>query len=201
MKLFDICNIQMGYTPRGKLEPINSADGCGIKAVQLRDTPKTGVLLPDGLSAYDLPELSDRYHVRAGDILFRSRGENPAAFLLGKEWAMPVVAILPFMIIRTNADTILPAYLAWFINQQPAQRYFLKMGQMQVINSITKRDLEELPIVLPSVIVQQQILNMAVGMEREQKLFSQLKQKRRQLLQQQLLQIAAQNHQETKQVK
>ncbi len=76
MRLADACTIHTGYTARGRLEP--TAVG-GVLAIQLRDVSPDGLVDPDRLTRVQLEDLADRYFVRAGDLVFRSRGERNTA--------------------------------------------------------------------------------------------------------------------------
>ncbi|NWH07135.1 MAG: restriction endonuclease subunit S, partial [Alphaproteobacteria bacterium] len=120
MRLADACTIHTGYTARGRLEP--TATG-GVLAIQLRDISPDGLVDPERLTRVQLDGLPDRYFVRAGDVVFRSRGERNTASALGECLKEPALAVLPLMVLRPNLDVVTPEFLAWSINQPPAQRH------------------------------------------------------------------------------
>ena len=163
MILDRLCSIQMGYTTRGSHQP----DEQGSVVVQLRDAPIAGPLRRGVLARLQLQGVDERYEVTEGDIIFRSRGEYPAAFYLGCEWQEPVIAVYPFMILRADRSKIIPEYLVWSINQVPARRYFERESQGTTIMAINKRSLANLEIPVPSLETQTKIVELAMLQERE----------------------------------
>jgi len=95
MHLGDACTIHTGYTARGRLEP--TAAG-GVLAIQLRDISPDGLIDPERLTRVQLDGLADRYFVRAGDVVFRSRGERNTASALDQRLREPALAVLPLMV-------------------------------------------------------------------------------------------------------
>lgn len=172
-----IADIQIGYTARGRLEPMAG----GVRAIQLRDTT------PDGRSAgapadqFRLDDVPSRYWARSGDIVFRSRGDRNTATLLGKEFDDPAVVVMPLVIIRPS-QSVLAEYLAWYINEPPAQRHFDKSARGTGIRMIPIADLAGLEIPVPPIDRQRAIAAAAGLAMREFQLAGQLAEKRRQLI-------------------
>src|SRR5437762_9112620 len=109
MTLGQMCDIQMGFTARERLVPMET----GVPMIQLRDLGPDGSLETNGLIKCELGAVSPRYLVRNGDILFRSRGDkNTATTVAGLDSAS--VAVLPLVIIRPNTTVMQPRYLSWF---------------------------------------------------------------------------------------
>lgn len=65
-----------------------------------------------------------------------------------------------FFIIRVKSDKILPEYLAWYINQKPAQTYFLKHSPGTVIPVITSKNLGNLDVSIPTLYIQKKIIEI-----------------------------------------
>lgn len=167
MRLADACTIQTGYTARGRLEP--TAAG-GVIAIQLRDISSDGHIDPERLTRVPLEDLADRYFVRAGDVVFRSRGERNTASALDERFQEPAVAVLPLIVLRPNRDIVTPAYLAWAINQPTAQRTLDLAAQGTNIRMIQKSSLDDLELDIPDIETQRKIVAVDALAERERQL-------------------------------
>ena len=154
MRLPDVCAIQTGYTARSRLDP---AAG-GVLASQLRDIATDGRIDAEHLTRVDLGHIGDRYFVRSGDVLFRSRGDHNTASALDERFAEPAVAVLPLMVLRANRSLVTPEYLAWAINQPEAQRQFDVAARGTSIRMVPKSSLDDLEIDLPDLETQRRIV-------------------------------------------
>lgn len=167
MRLADACTIHTGYTARGRLEP--TATG-GVLAIQLRDISPDGLVDPERLTRVQLDGLADRYFVRAGDVVFRSRGERNTASALGERLQEPALAVLPLMVLRPNLDVVTPEFLAWAINQPPAQRHFDVAARGTNIRMIPRSSLDDLELDVPDIETQRRIVAVDALAEREREL-------------------------------
>lgn len=167
MHLGDACTIHTGYTARGRLEP--TAAG-GVLAIQLRDISPDGLIDPERLTRVQLDGLADRYFVRAGDVVFRSRGERNTASALDQRLREPALAVLPLMVLRPKRHVVTPEYLAWAINQPPAQRHFDGAARGTNIRMIPRSSLDDLELDVPDLETQKKIVAIDVLAEREREL-------------------------------
>ncbi len=167
MRLTHTCTIQMGYAARGRLEP---ADRGGVPTIQLRDLPPHGLVDPQRLTRVRIDSLPDRWLVRTGDVVFRSRGERNTASALDERFTEPAVAVLPLIILRPQRETILPAYLAWAMNQPPAQRHFDRAARGTNMRMVPRSSLDDLEIDVPGIEIQRKIVAVDALAEREQAL-------------------------------
>lgn len=167
MLLGDACTIHTGYTARGRLEP---AAAGGVLAIQLRDISPEGRLDPERLTRVQLDGLADRYFVRPGDVVFRSRGERNTASALNERLREPALAVLPLMVLRPRRDLVTPEYLAWAVNQPPAQRHFDSSARGTNIRMIPRSSLDDLELDVPDLETQQKIVAVDVLAEREREL-------------------------------
>lgn len=104
-----------------------------------------------------------------GDVIFTTRGRRNCALALDD---MPGAAVCSphFFVLRPHEPTrLLPAFLAWQINQKPAQEYLQQAATGSHILNITRAAIDGLPIAIPPIKVQQAILDLAeaVSGERE----------------------------------
>lgn len=169
--LADVCAIQIGFTARGRLESVTHG---GVLALQLRDFLPNGRISEQRLARVQLEGASERYLARTGDVVFRSRGERNTAAVIEDSITEPVLAILPLMILRPNLSLVSGAYLAWTINQEPAQRHFEEEAQGTSLRMVSRSAIERLKIAIPSFEIQQRILQVDALAERERELAEQL---------------------------
>jgi hypothetical protein len=167
MRLADACTVHTGYTARGRLEPTTAG---GVLAIQLRDISPEGLVDPERLTRVQLEGLADRYFVRAGDVVFRSRGERNTASALDERLREPALAVLPLMVLRPNRNVVTPAYLAWAINQPPAQRHFDMAARGTNIRMIPRSSLDDLELDVPDIETQERIVVIDALAEREREL-------------------------------
>ena len=78
-----ICDVQSGYTARSGLK---TAPEGGVPTVQLRDLRGEDDFDPASAPLYPLGESLEHYWARAGDLLFRSRGERNTAVLIAPDF-------------------------------------------------------------------------------------------------------------------
>jgi len=176
MRLSDLCTIQSGYTARSRLEPI--AQG-GVPAIQLGDVRADSDLDPVELPLYQLAGGFDRYWAGAGDVLFRSRGEQNTAVAIKAGANVAAIVIQPLMILRPDAGKVDPEYLAWFINQPEAQRYFDSCARGTSLRMIPKPCLEGLEVDVPDMATQRAVVEIDRLARRERQLMHELAEKRK----------------------
>ncbi|WP_298128109.1 hypothetical protein [Brevundimonas sp.] len=164
MKLSELCTIQMGFTARARLDP--ATDG-GRLAIQLRDITLDGEITLATLARVDLSDVSDRYDVGNGDVVFRSRGERTIAIAIDDAIHERAIAILPLMILRPNPSRITSDFLAWSINLPTSQRHLDQAAQGGSLRMVPKSALEDLRLDVPDLTTQRQITAAAKLAKRE----------------------------------
>lgn len=176
MKLSELCNTQTGYTARTRLEP--DTEG-GVPAIQLRDLHGEDDFDPSDAPLYPLGNSIERYWAKPGDILFRSRGERNTAVIIASNSSSAAIAILPLIILRPNTELVDGSYLAWFINQPPAQRYFDQCARGTGLRMIPKGCLDDLEVPVPNLDTQRLIAEIDRLAQRERALMTKLAEKKR----------------------
>jgi restriction endonuclease S subunit len=167
MLLPDVCTIHSGYTARGRLE---GTDDGGVLTIQLGDISADGIIHPERLTRVQLEGLPDRYFVRTGDVVFRSRGERNTASVLDNRLREPALAVLPLLVLRPKIDVVMPEYLAWAINQPPAQRHFDGAARGTNIRMIPRSSLDDLELDIPDIETQEKIVAIDALAEKERAL-------------------------------
>ena len=178
MKVSDLSTIHTGYTTRSRLE---TADRGGLLAIQLGDLSPDGRVNPERLTRVRLGSLPDKHLVSTGDVVFRSRGERNTAFALDVRFREPALAVLPLFVLRPKTDIVLPEYLAWAMNQPPAQRHFDSFARGTGLRMVPRSSLGTLDIDVPDLETQRKIVAIDALAERERALSVLAADKRRQL--------------------
>ena len=175
--LHDVCDIQIGFTARTKLEPSHH----GVLALQQSDIVDDRTMPPRHLTRVRITSPIDRYLVRAGDVVFRTRGDRTIAVALGDGFEEPAVAVSPLMALHPDPKAILAEYLAWAMNQQDAQQHFDAAARGTSIRMVPKASLDSLCIDVPDLETQRRIVAVDGLAAREAALVNLLSEKKREL--------------------
>lgn len=84
--------------------------------------------------------------------------------------------------LTLSACNVIPEFLAWQLNHVVAQRYFAMCSQGSAAPSITKSQLGNLPIVVPTIEQQALMVKLADAATREQQLLNQLIENRQRMV-------------------
>jgi len=174
MRLSAISSIQTGLTLRGRLEPVERG---GVPVVQMGDVSLRGID-PSNLTRMASDGIADRYFARSGDVLFRPRGDQTVAAAIPENLNEPLLILLPLIILRPNKDIITPKFLAWIVNQAPAQRYFDECARGTNMRMIPKSSLENIDLDIPDISTQNRIVEIASLSDRESALLNVLAEKK-----------------------
>ncbi|HAH62484.1 MAG TPA: hypothetical protein DCL73_10355 [Treponema sp.] len=171
-----IAEIRAGCPFRERLE----ADAAGtIRVIQLKDLSDRNIVDFSNAVRIYMPAPSESYFLHKGDLVFRSRGYITTAALMTED-ADDVILAAPFLRIRIHDRTlVLPDYLNWYISTKPAQRYFTARQAGTSVNMVAAGELAALPVPVPPLSVQQQIVDVAGLAEKEYRLETELMQKRK----------------------
>lgn len=178
-KITEIADIQIGYQFRKKIEP---ADDGTNHVIQIRDFDENHILNKEGLMRVRIDKPTEQYLIRRGNVLFLSRGH--------RNWAAPIVdelqdtvAAAHFFVISVRNEAIIPEYLAWYINQFPAQEYLQNIARRgSHMPLVTLSAFKGLTVEVPDMATQHRIVELSRLIEREKKLFAKLQEKRLLLL-------------------
>jgi hypothetical protein len=174
VKLTQIATINAGYPFRGK---ISEVAGSSVVAVQMKDaSPRDGIhwdrCVRTKLTGKRIPDW-----LEPGDILVAARGSHNYAVQIdeaGLETGVQAVAAPHFFVVSLKRKDILAGYLAWFLNQEPVQRYFEQNAEGSLTKSIRRSVLEETPLAVPTLTQQRAIVGLATALRKEQRFAEQL---------------------------
>jgi restriction endonuclease S subunit len=183
--LNDIATIRSGYLFRGKIEP----DAAGqYQVVQIGDIATDSRFAGGALTRVALPDVKSSQILEPGDVLFISRGPRKQALAV-TDRLENAIATSQFLIIRPLDDTVmLPEFLAWYINQRPAQRYINEHSTGSAVTLINIEALKLLPVDAPPLETQRGIVQIYRLSFREKELIEAIRDKRRALIEITLLQ-------------
>lgn len=180
--LQDMAQIRSGYSFRGRIEPMPHGK---YRVVQIKDVGAGARLAMQDLIRTEVAGVKAHHFLRPGEVLFAARALQ--------RWARVIETALPntifgsqFFVCKPHAG-LAPAYLAWYLNQPPAQRYFEENAAGTNVRIITKEALGRLPVVVPPLPKQHLIAHLYQLSQREQELVTTIQVKRRQLLEATLL--------------
>jgi len=180
-KLCEIANIRSGHPFRGTIRPISKAE---THVVQVRDVNEFGEINIKKLITTELIGRKDPDWLQTQDILFIAKGARHFASFV-QQLPEQTVCSPYFFIIRINTEqknTVLPEFIYWQLNQPSVQKYFKISAEGSLHVSIRRKILEDTPIALPPIAIQQKIVALHRAAIKEQKVLQQLINNRRQQL-------------------
>jgi hypothetical protein len=173
-KLFllrDAIDVRSGYPFRGSIE--ESADGNAM-AVQMKDVDSECGVNWTGVMRTSLVGRKQPDWLKAGDVLFVSKGVRFYAVCIDEPPGPAVCSPHFFHLQVAPYVPLLPAFLAWQINQPPFQRQLQQAAEGSSQLSIRRPVLESLTLSMPSLVDQQRIIALAELARRERRALHQL---------------------------
>ncbi|MCQ2601390.1 MAG: restriction endonuclease subunit S [Treponema sp.] len=155
--LKEIADIRTGYSFRAKIQPDFTGN---TLVVQLKELSEKNTIDISTAVKIAMPEISENYLLKKGDLVFRSRGMDSTAAIMNID-ADNVILSAPFQRIRINTSLeMIPEYLLWYINSKEAQTYFTTNKTGTSVSMISTAVLADLPVVVPSLEIQKQIIEI-----------------------------------------
>ena len=180
MNIKHLVNLSAGHPFR---ESIQHAFDGDTAVVQLKDVDPEKGLDSTQLYRVHLTGRKSPDYLQQGDILFVGRGYRIFAVLVDQD-LQPTVAGSHFFILRIRPTwhDIRPDYLVWYINHKQAQRYFAQHIAGSALPHVTRTTLENLPILVPPLAVQEHIVKLHHCRLKEKALLEKLIEKKKQLI-------------------
>ncbi len=170
-KLSDLVNVLPGYPFRGKID--HDPDG-KARVILMKDVSEAGTVEWGELIRTELKGRRKPDWLEPGDVIFLVRGNKNFAVHLD-EIPFSTVISPHFLLLRAKKNSkLLPAFLAWQINQAHSQRYLDASAEGTLQRSIRKGVLEDLPLVVPDLEKQQVIMNYAQAARLEAEVYMEL---------------------------
>ena len=157
-------SITSGFTFRSKVENDKNGD---LLVIQLKDLKHSYSVIGSQLTRVSSSLTGRNVLLEKGDVLFIGKGANNYSIEFNLD--LPnVVASSAFFILRPDQATVIPAYLAWYMNQTSVQRYLKENTAGTYIPNINKGTLDNLMIEVPPLSVQKKIVAIDQLRKREQ---------------------------------
>lgn len=174
MLLGDIAKLSAGYPFRGKIPELKDS---GVFCIQMKDIPSYGELNWTNLTEVRLTGKRPPNLLTKGDIIFNARGNINKAYHLDNKPMNDTVCAPYFFILRIKPayiGVVFSGFIAWQINQQPAQNYFSREAEGSVTKSIRRTVLEKMPIVIPDIQQQKTIIALEQSLTKEKLTYQKL---------------------------
>lgn len=168
MTLGDLAEVQMGYPFRSRLE--HDAEG-DVSVIQMKDIDDANLLHAEHAIRVNLPRGKARHLLRAGDLLFRSRGRSNGAARVRDGLGSAVLAA-PMLLVRPHG--VSPEFLCWYLNAPATQAQLAAMSEGTSVRMISAEALKALDVPLPAPATQQRIAQAAALAEQEHRLLTQI---------------------------
>lgn len=157
-KLADIASIRQGHPFRGAITAVSDGP---VRVIQLKNLSAAGVHDPADLLRTRLHPRKAPDWVQEGDVLLAARGAQPLAVLLCNPPADTVCSPHLYVIRVIDHERVMPAFLAWQLNQERAQEHLRRQSAGSRQQSLRKASIEELRVQLPPLLLQQRMVSLA----------------------------------------
>ncbi len=181
--LKDIADIQGGFSFRGSIPVTENGN---YQVIQIKDVSSNGSVSNNNLIKTGIEFIKPEYLTKDGDVLFTNRGANLRAAIVNRESANAIF-VSQLYALKIKTDAVTPAFLAWYINQKPAQEFLAASASGSYIQNIRQDVLGNLPLTIPTLEIQQKIIEIHRLGLREKELTSEISAKRQQIIERTLL--------------
>lgn len=145
LPLGDIARVRVGFQFRS--EAPYSPFG-NHRLIQLRDSKEILPFEEYEAHRIDCEEVRKEDLLSVGDILLRAKGKNHFAVCVTSA-VENLIAGAACLIIRPLTEQVTSGYLAWYLNQPPAQAFLNKISAGTSIPVVNKKALLDLEVPIP----------------------------------------------------
>jgi hypothetical protein len=163
--------VKSGHPFRGSIEEVTGGDAL---AVQMKDVDVDLGVNWAGAIRTSIAGRKQPDWLKAGDVLFVSKGARFYAVCIDEPPSAAVCSPHFFLLQVLPRAALLPAFLAWQINQPPFQRQLQQAAEGSSQLSIRRPVLESLTLSVPSLADQHRIVALAELARAERRALSQL---------------------------
>lgn len=175
IRLASAVHVRAGYAFRGSVEEVVGGE---FLAVQMKDVDVDAGVNWRSVLRTSLEGRKEPDFLSMGDVLFVSKGARFYAVCIDAPPGPAVCSPHFFHLQVEPGGPLLPAFLAWQINQLPFQRQVLQAAEGSNQLSIRRPVLESLMLTIPSLEVQRRIVELNELARRERRTLHQLIQNR-----------------------
>lgn len=165
ISLKEIAKVSAGYPLRGSAEALSAGK---ISLIQLKNADPDTDIDWDAVNQVELPTNRTPKWLTSNDVIFSARGIKNYAYAMTDAPEKTVCSPHFFVLSAMDSQKILPEFLAWQINQRPAQNYLRRVSDgTQAVSNIKRQSIEEMPLALPSVRQQTLIIKFWQAAQKE----------------------------------
>ncbi|MEC3248233.1 restriction endonuclease subunit S [Bacillus cereus] len=154
--LSEICHIRTGY--QGTRDP-----GETYQLINLTNLDVNGLIDFNNVKTFSTEKMDGKYLLKKGEILFKKSQSSQYAAGVFSEGPDNLVPSIHFFILSINEkskDIVIPEYLAWYLGEDVARKYFQSIAAGMVTATIKKSDLAKLEIAIPPIDVQRKLIEI-----------------------------------------
>jgi restriction endonuclease S subunit len=161
IQLIDHLEIINGYSFRVGLDSFKVGNTPVLSTKNILDNGKVET---QNLPKIDLEPASQKSFTKKNDVILSNRGNFKAGVVEATE---PLLINTTLFILRIKNQTILPQYLALFLNSQVFQNKIQKHLRMAIIPTLTRKYLDEIKIPVPDIQSQQKCIDFYTTINQE----------------------------------
>lgn len=155
--LNEVADVRLGHPFRGAVPAVEGAD---VRVVQIRDLSRDGLKDRDALLQTELRGRKEPDWLQGEDVLFVAKGWNAFAAPMHGVPERTVCSQHMYVVRVKEPGTVLPAFLAWQLNQPPAQRYLRQSAEGSHQLSIRRSVLDATRIRIPPIEQQRVVVEL-----------------------------------------
>jgi restriction endonuclease S subunit len=195
VKLNDIATIRTGLVLSRKKAALDDPEQYSYKQITLKSFSNSVTLQSDYFDDFvSIEKIDNKYLSQAGDIIVRLREPNTAVYIDAESAGLVVPSL--FAIVSVDEPNINNTFLAYYLNSMEVKKVLERELKGTTIPMIKIKDLAELTLHLPSLNVQQNIVDLMLLSEKEITLLERLKEEKQRYSQAILETIIQQNKEE-----
>jgi hypothetical protein len=193
MILSEIADIHQGFPFRSRVE---SEAGGAVAVVQARDLGPDGEVVTDGAVRIRQRPGGAKGLLQPGDVVLQPRGTrfSAAAYTDPRTTA---VAAAPLLILRTEPEMVLPAFLVAFLGSPASQAFLRQAAVGTYVPQVPRQALANLHLDLPDITCQAALVDLVRLERREVELMDRLRDARARLFDLALKDLGRKNRRHT----
>lgn len=161
--LSELAEIITGYTFRKDTK----LEGEAVKLLQAKNVRNELIITGENLDSISLDLTNLNAVAKNGDMILTSRSRFRAAIVKSEQ---PIIVSSSAYIIRPKSTEIDSLFMAIYLNSNQGQNELTKISSGNYIESLLKSHLVDLPIPLPSLSKQKQIVNLFQNIQTQKSL-------------------------------
>jgi hypothetical protein len=171
-----VVQVLPGLALRVRQAPVSPESGVAL--VQIWNLSSAAEVVGEGVTFVAPEQVGPAVRLQAGDVLFASRGASQRAAVYRGQLREAVAGAQLTTLRPRDPGVVLPEYIALYLSHGPAQKYLAENRSGSYIPLITKAVLEKLPIVVPALHEQRQMVDIYQLVMRETALMERLRDRR-----------------------